>query len=99
MTDPYFEPPPVPVNSRVLVSTLKRRLIEAIETGKPSDAKTYVDIIDRLARMAWLDDASPAERMEANRVKRAKVMADVDIRLARFLAAERESEAGNSKRL
>lgn len=99
MTNPDFEPPPMPLNSKVLVATLKRRLIEAIETGKASDAKTYIDVIERLARMAWLDDASPAQRMEANRAKRAKVMADVDIRLARFLAAEQEIETGNSKHL
>jgi hypothetical protein len=97
MTDANFEPPPVPLNSKVLVATLKRRLIDAIETGKASDAKTYVDIIERLAKMAWLDDATPSERAEANRAKRAKVMADVDIRLARFLKAQQEVEGEITK--
>jgi hypothetical protein len=97
MIDANFEPPPVPLNSRNLVATLKRRLMEAIETGKASDAKTYLDIIERLAKMAWLDDATPSERAETIRAKRAKVMADVDIRLARFLKAQQEVEEESAK--
>jgi hypothetical protein len=99
MTDPHFEPPPIPLNSKALVATLKRRLVEAIEGGKASEAKIYVDIVERLAKMAWLDDVTPSERAEANRAKRAKVMADVDIRLARFLKAQQEVEKAGAKDL
>ena len=85
MTDEFFEPPPIPLNSKALVATLKRRLHEAIETGKPQDAKIFVDIIERLAKMAWLDDTTPEERAAAARARQAVIMADVDMRLARFL--------------
>jgi hypothetical protein len=84
-----FEPPPVPINSRALVGILKRRLTEAIEAGKANDAKIFVDIIERLSRMRWLDDATPAQRAQEEAHERAVVMADVDIRLARYLAAQR----------
>jgi hypothetical protein len=91
MSDDVFEPPPVPLNSRALVAVLKHRLLEAIETGKASDAKTFVDIIERLAKMAWLDDATPDERHKADRAKRAQMLADIDVRLAAFLAQQDDS--------
>jgi hypothetical protein len=99
MTSTDFEPPEVPLNSRALVRTLKRRLLEAIETGKAADAKTYVDIIERLAKMAWLDDATPQERNAADQARNTKIMADVDIRLARFLKSKREEDAQAKKDL
>jgi SOS response regulatory protein OraA/RecX len=38
------------------------RLTQATIDGKAAEAKTYLDIIDRLAKMAWLDDLGPQER-------------------------------------
>jgi SOS response regulatory protein OraA/RecX len=38
------------------------RLTKAIFDGKATKAKIYLDILDRLAKMAWLDDLSPQER-------------------------------------
>ena len=93
MTREIFEPPEVPLNSRALVAILKRRLHEAIETGKASDAKIFVDIIERLAKMAWLDDTPTAEKEEAERLRKARVMADVNIRIAQLLKEQDVQEA------
>ena len=93
MTREIFEPPEVPLNSRALVAILKRRLHEAIETGKASDAKIFVDIIERLAKMAWLDDTPSAEKEEAERLRKARVMADVETRIAQLLKEQDAQEA------
>jgi hypothetical protein len=97
MTDDLFEPLAVPLCSKVLVATLKRRLHEAIETGKPGDARIFVDIIDRLAKMAWLDDLTHQERFEANRLATAHALADVDFRLAHFLKEREEQHEQGQK--
>jgi hypothetical protein len=94
MTDDIFEPPPVPLCSRALVATLKRRLHEAIGTGKASDAKIFVDIIERLAKMAWLDDLSPRQRHDLELAKSARAIAAVDAQLLGFLA-DQEGLAGD----
>lgn len=99
MSKDIFEPPEIPVNSRALVATLKRRLLVAIETGRASDAKIFVDIIERLARMAWLDDATPQERRDVQQIRRSRVMADVDIRLARFLKSQQEALDASTEHL
>jgi hypothetical protein len=91
MTDDIFEPPAIPLCSKTLVATLKRRLREAIDTGKASEAKLFLDIIDRLAKMDWLDDASPQERMDAENAKTASKIAYVDGLIAHYLT-EQESE-------
>jgi hypothetical protein len=65
-----FKPPAVPLCSQGLVSMLKLRLTMAIVDAKPSDAKTYLDIIDRLSKMAWLDDMTPKERAQQTRAEK-----------------------------
>jgi hypothetical protein len=97
MIDDAYEPPPVPLCSKALVDTLKLRLQEAIETGKAGDAKIFVDIIERLARMDWLDDLTPQQRFEASRAETARALADVDVRLARFLKEQQEQELKANK--
>jgi hypothetical protein len=97
MMDDDLEPPPVPLCSKALVATLKRRLHDAIETGKAGDAKIFVDIIERLAKMDWLDDLTPQERFEANQAQTARALADVDLRLARFLQEQQEQELKANK--
>lgn len=99
MTQHIFEPVTVPLNSQALVATLKCRLTEAVETGKASEARIFVDIIDRLAKMAWLDDITPAERLEVQRANQAYVMADVDRRLIQLLKAQLEDEAASNQHL
>lgn len=92
MTDDPFDLLSVPLSSKALVATLKRRLHEAIETGKPSDAKVFVDIIERLAKMAWLDELTNQERFEASQLATARALADVDMRLAHFLKEQGEQQ-------
>ena len=99
MSDHSFEPPPIPLNSKILVATLKRRLQEAIETGKASDAKVFLDTYERLAKMDWLDEISPQDRRKINAVKRQRLMADVDQRLARYLSAQRAEMKANKQDL
>jgi hypothetical protein len=93
MTQDTFEPPPIPLCSKALVVTLKRRLHEAVEAGKASDAKIFVDIIERIARMAWLDDLSPQQRLEADNARSAQAIAIADLSLANYL---KEQQALNS---
>jgi hypothetical protein len=92
MTDEFFEPPPVPLCSKTLVATLKQRLYEAINDGKASEAKTFLDIIERLAKMAWLDELSAEERDEALNEQAARKIAHVDTLMAQYL-----NEQGNQK--
>lgn len=97
MTHDPIEPIPVPLCSKALVATLKRRLHDAIETGKPSEAKLFVDIIERLAKMAWLDDLTPQDRFEANRLATARTLAQVDLRLACFLKEQTQQQGQDLK--
>jgi hypothetical protein len=90
MNNDILEPPPVPENSKALIAILKRRLHEAIETGKASDAKIFVDIIERLAKMAWLDDLTPRQRYDAELISSARAIAKVDAELMEFLKAQQE---------
>ncbi len=99
MSDDHFEPDLIPINSQVLVATLKRRLQEAIDTGKASDAKAFVDIIDRLANMAWLDETTSEEKLKLDSAQRQRVMADVDVRLARYLSVQSEEEGPKNQSL
>jgi hypothetical protein len=88
MTSDDFEPLPVPLCSADLVAILKLRLHEAITDGKASDAKTFLDIIERLARLNWLDDMGPAERHAAFSAQRAQDAHDLHQRLFDFVANE-----------
>jgi SOS response regulatory protein OraA/RecX len=90
MYDDPFEPAPVPLNSRALVNTLKRRLLEAIETGKASDAKIFLDVIERLAKMDWLDDRTPQERFRQDRAERERAFIEVDKKLAAVVKKQNE---------
>jgi hypothetical protein len=65
-------PPPVPDNSRTLVQVLKLQLTKAIMDGKASEAKAYLDVIDRLSKLAWLDDLSPEARNAQRQIERAQ---------------------------
>jgi hypothetical protein len=76
-----FDPLPVPPCSQHLVTTLKRRLVEAIETGKASDAKTFLDIIERLAQMDWLDTTTPQERCEQQQLADEQTLREIDERI------------------
>ncbi len=67
MTDADFQPTKVPVCSQALVTRLKQRLAEAIESGKAVDAKAYLDIIERLAKLHWLDDETLEQRAKRER--------------------------------
>lgn len=93
MTQDHFEPPPIPLCSQALVATVKRRLQEAVESGKASDAKILVDIIERLAKMAWLDDLSPQERFVADHARSTQAIAAVDRHLAQFLKEQQELDS------
>lgn len=97
MINDDLEPPPVPLSSNALVATLKRRLQEAIETGKASDAKIFVDIIERLAKMAWLDDLNPQERFVADKAQSALAIADVDRQLSQYLKERQSVNSSQSK--
>jgi hypothetical protein len=55
-------PPPIPSSSQALVGVLKLQLTKAVMDGKASEAKTYLDVIERLSKLAWLDDLTPKER-------------------------------------
>ena len=82
-----------------MVATLKRRFHEALESGKASDAKAYLDIIDRLAKMAWLDDTTPRERLRAKYVRRRRIMAEVDRRLAQYVRTKPHEKKKDSQDL
>ena len=88
MTRQAFIPPPIPPSSRALVDTLKRRLTQAVDAGHPRDARIYLGIIERLARMHWLDDTLLVEAQEAERVRTTQAMADVKRRMARHLTEQ-----------
>ena len=92
MTRQAFIPPPIPPSSRALVDTLKRRLTQAVDAGHPRDARIYLGIIERLARMHWLDDTLLVEAQEAERVRTTQAMADVKRRMARHLT-EQDTDA------
>jgi hypothetical protein len=70
MSHEDYKPPPIPTCSQGLVSVAKLRLTKAIMDGKASEAKTFLDIIDRLAKMAWLDDLTPSERAQQTRAEK-----------------------------
>jgi hypothetical protein len=86
MTFDDFEPPMVPLCSQALVRTLKTRLIETIETGKATEAKAFLDIIDRLARMNWLDEATDEERFERDQRETEAIRREIDAKILALLA-------------
>lgn len=88
MQDDHFQPPPVPLCSKALVAVLKARIYEAIVHGKASDAKLFLDIIDRLARLNWLDEMEPAARAAQNLAEDAQDRADLHAKLYAFVVAE-----------
>ncbi|MEN9873878.1 MAG: hypothetical protein RL186_775 [Pseudomonadota bacterium] len=92
MVEPPFEPIPVPLSSKALVDTLKRRLIEADETGRATYAKTFLDVIERLAKMDWLDELTPAERFARDREHRTRILADLDARLVKLVENKDQAE-------
>jgi hypothetical protein len=76
----------VPDNSKALVAILKTRLFEAVELGKASDAKTFLDVIERLAKMSWLDETTPQERLTSDHTRHINELIDLDQAAARFFA-------------
>jgi hypothetical protein len=79
------KPQPVPDNSRDLVRILKLRLTTAIIDGKASDAKTYVDVLERISKLAWLDDLTPVERSEQDRANYARLTQEMNGYIADWL--------------
>jgi hypothetical protein len=64
-------PPPVPACSQDLVALLKLQLTKAVIDGKANEAKIYLDVIERLSKMAWLDDLTLQERGAQRQKERA----------------------------
>lgn len=85
MQDDDFEPQPVPLCSKALVSVLKVRLYHAILNGKASDAKTFLDIIDRLARLNWLDELDVRERQALNTRQSAQEAEELHAKLYAYV--------------
>jgi hypothetical protein len=85
MENDTFEPIPVPLSTRALVANLKAQLIEAVELGTIHDAKHVLDIIDRLARMDWLDEATVLERLKNEQERRKLLLVDLDARLRKLV--------------
>jgi SOS response regulatory protein OraA/RecX len=87
-----LQPPPVPPCSTELVATLKLRLYEAIASGKPADAKTLLDIIERLAKLQWLDDLDTTARMAANKAHRDQLERALHEKLQAFVDSEPQNQ-------
>jgi SOS response regulatory protein OraA/RecX len=85
MTDFEYQPPLVPASSNDLVVKLKERLIEAVESGKAGDAKIFLDVIDRLAKMNWLDDLSPQERGMQQCLESEETLRRIDAKILAML--------------
>jgi hypothetical protein len=65
-------PPPIPDCSKDLVALLKLQLTKAVIDGKANEAKTYLDVIERLAKLDWLDTLSPLQRFTMHQKERAE---------------------------
>jgi hypothetical protein len=79
------KPPPIPTFSKGLVAVLKLRLTKAIMDAKASDAKVYFDIIDRLAKMTWLDNLNPQARAQEARSEQSAAKEAMNTFIAHWL--------------
>jgi SOS response regulatory protein OraA/RecX len=85
MTDFEYQPPLVPTSSKDLVVKLKERLTEAVESGKAGEAKIFLDVIERLAKLNWLDDLSPQERGMQQHIESEETLRRIDAKILAML--------------
>ena len=78
---------PIPMYRHVLIETLKLGLRDAIEGGKVSDAKIYLDVIERLATMDWLDGVTPEQRRASDKLEEATMLRKIDQHILDVLRA------------
>lgn len=73
-------------NSRLkkLASIIIRRLEDAIENAKPQDAKTDLELLEKLQKMMVPETTSPVYSAKENRERREKIIREIEEKIAKI---------------
>jgi hypothetical protein len=88
MADPSPPTGPSDQTAADMIATLRVRLHEAIQSGKASDAKAYLDLIGRL-QAEEAEALSPIEALRRQRAESAQFLQELKDRINSFVKPKR----------